>query len=318
MFRCIICLRELNNATASEEHIFPEALGGNITIKNVCRECNSNLGRYVDAPLINNWLIEAKWMLLCLPGKSGKIPNPLEKGYIAGDPQHEVRYEFDSSGKPKRLYTVPKVIREEIDTGERIRIILDKSDENRLPIILEKIAQRAKNKSLRMELLSRKEVHVEHPTMELNFTFNLWDWQRGLLKIVYELACMELGPEYLEDPTAAKFRAILRPETLSREQALQQGLKGTIRILGGEKPLLFLVDNPDWMVGGLLATGRSICGYVNLFNIFEGSIVVTVEREKYWTCQDNGIIWVIDVPNKSASRNTLMELVRAFTAESFE
>ena len=44
--RCILCLKE---TPLSKEHIIPEAFGGILTCSLLCRDCNSNLGSYVEA-----------------------------------------------------------------------------------------------------------------------------------------------------------------------------------------------------------------------------------------------------------------------------
>lgn len=155
IFRCIICLKELPREMANEEHIFPEALGGMLVIREVCRECNSHLGRFVDKPLVDNWLMQAKRMLLGLPGKSGRVPNPLD-----------------------------------------------------------------------MIQISRREVIVEYPQIEQKVCFDFWNWQRGILKIAYELAYKELGSRYMDDPAVAKIRALLQEETVSREEAKRLEIRG--------------------------------------------------------------------------------------------
>ncbi|HHW41588.1 MAG TPA: HNH endonuclease [Syntrophomonadaceae bacterium] len=252
---------------ASQEHIFPKALGGTQVIREVCQACNSHLGRFVEEPLINNWLMQAKRMLLRLPGKSGCVPNPLERGVLVDEPEVKVRYEFGADEKAKRLYVIPQVKKETVDGEERIRIILNKSDENKLPEILERIATRyvAKTgKSCTLNQISRREVIVEHPQIKQDVCFNLWDWQRGILKIAYELAYKELGTRYLDDPAAAKVRAMLQKEDVSREEATRVGIRGEIRLLGQEKPRLFVVDNPDWLVGGLIVSSNAIFDYINL------------------------------------------------------
>lgn len=43
--RCILCLK---SGDLSEEHIIPEAIGGRLTIKFLCTDCNSILGRTVE------------------------------------------------------------------------------------------------------------------------------------------------------------------------------------------------------------------------------------------------------------------------------
>ena len=127
-----------------------------------------------------------------------------------------MRYEFGAEGKPKRLYVIPQVKKEMVEGEERICIILDKSDEDKLPEILEKITTRyaAKTgKSCALSQIKRQEVIVKQPRIKQEVCFNLWDWQRNILKIAYELAYKELGPKYLDDPTGAKIRALLQKET---------------------------------------------------------------------------------------------------------
>ncbi|ADI00993.1 HNH endonuclease [Syntrophothermus lipocalidus] len=317
MFRCIICLKDLPDEVASQEHIFPEALGGTLVIHEVCRACNSRLGRFVDDPLVNNWLMQAKRMMLRLPGKSGRVPNPLEKGVLANEPGVKVRYEFDADGKPQRLYVIPQVKKVTVEGKERVHIILDKSEEDRLPEILEKIAARhAKvGNGYTPVQIGRREVITEHPLIEQKICFNLWDWQRGILKIAYELAYKELGPRYLADPAAAKIRALLQKETISREEAARVGIRGEIRLLGQEKPRLFVVDNPDWLAGGLIAPGGAIFGYVNLFNTFEGCVVLSEEPRAYGLDCDYGAIYIVDVPHRVTHRYSLIELIANFVEQ---
>jgi hypothetical protein len=44
--KCIICTNEFEKLT--NEHIFPESMGGSIITKNVCKSCHSKLGQEVD------------------------------------------------------------------------------------------------------------------------------------------------------------------------------------------------------------------------------------------------------------------------------
>lgn len=49
---CIICRKERDSFNS--EHVFPAAVGGACTITNVCVECNSHLGKFIDTPFCNN------------------------------------------------------------------------------------------------------------------------------------------------------------------------------------------------------------------------------------------------------------------------
>ena len=46
--KCYLCGKELTDKNSSNEHIIPNALGGKLTAKILCKECNSNLGSSFD------------------------------------------------------------------------------------------------------------------------------------------------------------------------------------------------------------------------------------------------------------------------------
>lgn len=49
---CYVCGNILNEKNQTEEHIFLNAIGGNLKSKNlICRECNSSFGNDIDAAL---------------------------------------------------------------------------------------------------------------------------------------------------------------------------------------------------------------------------------------------------------------------------
>ncbi len=58
---CVYCGREMPDTEASDEHVLPRAIGGNVTPRNpfllrdVCRRCNSAAGRHIDLPFIKSW-----------------------------------------------------------------------------------------------------------------------------------------------------------------------------------------------------------------------------------------------------------------------
>lgn len=62
MKSCIYCQTEKEESVFSLEHIIPQFLGGAqapdiYKTHNVCRQCNSNLGLFVDAGFEKNWLV---------------------------------------------------------------------------------------------------------------------------------------------------------------------------------------------------------------------------------------------------------------------
>ena len=76
---CVSCLKE---CVPSEEHIFPESLGGTLVFYDVCKKCNDYFGHSVDIWLIEHWLIQGQRMSKGLRGKSGKVPNTLANGTL--------------------------------------------------------------------------------------------------------------------------------------------------------------------------------------------------------------------------------------------
>ena len=62
MKRCIYCRQEKDDDQFTLEHVIPQFLGGAYTpesfkIRDVCKNCNNNLGLFVDAGFEKNWLV---------------------------------------------------------------------------------------------------------------------------------------------------------------------------------------------------------------------------------------------------------------------
>jgi len=68
---CIFCSEE---RSPSLEHVFRLAIGGTITMNRVCRECNSTLGRRVDAALSDFLPIRIRRAKLGLAGNGEADP----------------------------------------------------------------------------------------------------------------------------------------------------------------------------------------------------------------------------------------------------
>lgn len=99
---CIYCREEKNDKEFSLEHVIPQFLGGAyasdfLKTRNVCKNCNSNLGLFVDASFEKNWLV-SNWLknasstfydednpvgvsLSCM-GNTELCPPELPEGYV--------------------------------------------------------------------------------------------------------------------------------------------------------------------------------------------------------------------------------------------
>lgn len=73
---CIFCFRNNTEISFNREHIIPQNIGGNLYIDEVCQECNSILGRYVDIQVLKYPEILKAFSELDIPhNKSGILKN---------------------------------------------------------------------------------------------------------------------------------------------------------------------------------------------------------------------------------------------------
>jgi hypothetical protein len=277
MFRCIRCEKVFDDAERTDEHVFPESIGGTICIHDICKSCNSFFGSYVDGPFVNNVLIDSRRMMLGLAGKSGRVPNPLQNGVMADSPDQKVKLLLDD-GASKRLYTVPSVQRSTDEKGNPIiSIRLDKSDEDKLPQIIETLKSRfaRDGKQVEFKTIDKQEFHVDKPWVKEEFHFDALGWQRGIIKIAYELAYRFLGPSYLDDPMAKELRQILLPEKISEEDFRNARFRANIGLASAQEQDFMFLDDPNSLYGALLHVNGTLLCAVKIFDVFQGKIVVT-------------------------------------------
>lgn len=123
MKKCIFCGKseedfDKNNCWTIE-HIIPESLGNKtLKLQNVCKNCNSNLGTYVDNYFVNHRIVQMIRQQLKLKGKSGEIPNAFREG--KGEDGHKIR--VDNNFKPT---VVPYIEQKE----SRIRVVASTKEE---------------------------------------------------------------------------------------------------------------------------------------------------------------------------------------------
>jgi len=267
----------------SEEHVFPEAVGGRFVIRTVCKPCNDKLGNQVDHLLTDHWFVQAQRMLFNLPGKSGQVPNPLERGTLEDDPSQKLVYMMGDEGKPARLHTVQSVKRTPgLDGKEIVEIRLDQSDVARLPTIVNTIRDRAGLPQLSAEEIDKaKTVHsVPSPWVHVNAGIDIPKYRRAILKIVYEMAAYWLGEDYLDDPIAARMRtALFAP--MSDDWGQKHGLQGFIDICPPTPRYPMWSDETKSHIAFSFAVSQGIALYVRVFETFEAQILVTEDVAKF-------------------------------------
>ncbi|MFL0194177.1 HNH endonuclease [Clostridium sp. WILCCON 0269] len=282
--KCIICKNERTVDIFSEEHVFPDSIGGTLIIKCVCKECNDKLGSSVDNHLVNHFLIQAQRQLLKIRGKTGKIPNPLEKARLSSDLSQEVRYYFDKTGVPKGLYIVPKIRRTINDDGmESVNIKIDKKDKDKLPSIINKMRQRKGLPKLTRDEIEKQiqEGFDPSPRITLKHEIDIIQFRRAILKIAYELAYYWLGQGYLEDKDGEMIRKCMLDNNLQDEFYLQYPIKGSIDVIGKRSRYPMWDNEPYCHIAFLMKVDEKIWCYVRVFHTFEGLIEVSNNASRY-------------------------------------
>lgn len=283
--RCIICLKSNPEGGFSEEHIFPESLGGNLTTRQVCKPCNDYLGHSVDAPLVNHTLIAIARMRLGLAGKTGRVPNPFSNATLREQPDRKVRFQFaPHQSAPQKIYAYPSVKRADRDGVGTLNFKIDVDDGQDFGNMINKALRRAGASPLlpdEIERLKSSVVRTENPTLEIKLSLDISDYQRGIVKIMYELACMWLGEHYLGDPTAAILRDFMRDKNLPADISSKYDIRGEIPFLRGEPLLPFWTAEKSSLIGVGLRYPDCIGVYVRVLGVFDGLVGVTEHPDAY-------------------------------------
>lgn len=293
MFRCILCLKTFDDADASDEHVFPDAIGGLLKLKEMCVPCNSHLGEVIDAPLVNHRYVQWSRRNLKLATRAGRIPNPLDRGEVPTTGQR-VRWEPDG-----RVYYHPSRQQDE-DGGLVLRV--DQTDQHLLPNMLDKARQR-RGVDVRGEVI--RPGAIESLSFELGFDDE--DYRFGILKIAYELGCKVLGPAYLDDPLAARIRSVLAAETRSRELLDAACIPGRIGGLYGSAMVQLIQYRESWLAGVVFRQSSRVHAYVRLFDRFDASFVLS-ENAAGYACSETGVGWLTDVAERTIRETSIEEL----------
>ena len=149
---------------------------------------------------------------------AGKVVNPLNKflgvGNLANNSEKQIRLFPD----PKTGRLEPRMMyhstRTKLDDGtEAVQITLDESEIGEVGKILQRERRRAGQEPLPDHEIEayvaviRQQIRtIEQPEVLYSFRIDTFNFQRGICKVVYELACFWLGDAFLDDPVAKMFR----------------------------------------------------------------------------------------------------------------
>lgn len=276
----------------TREHIFPDAIGGTLIINNVCKSCNDKLGHSVDYHLVNHLFIQFERMLLKIGGKSGRIPNPLGKGVLASNQQQRVDYRLNKKGEPQELYLLPRVEKiRNSDGTETLNISVDRKDEAKLPILVNKVLKRNGASEMTREQISEQILKTSepHPKVLINTQFDTLQYKRTILKIAYELAFYWLGDNYFEDPASEMIRKCILDDNLPSDFSIKYPIKGTIDLINKQAMFNFQNESPKNHLAFMIVNGKKINCYIKIFNTFEAIINISNDASIYPTFRGNFI-----------------------------
>jgi hypothetical protein len=221
--KCVLCLVV---KPLTEEHIFPDGIGGYLTADILCKDCNSNLGHKIDAPYLEQPHVELARNALRISGKRNHIPQPFSEIYEVTAAQTKLRIRLDVDFKPKVIPDVPDVSIQP-DGGLSMSLTLDAGDRGKISDIIQKKLERffetPTGKSLNwtpqqikdaITLATKQASQVDadqSPVGWLQGKFQV-DLNRLFLehvKVAYEIACIHYKDHFLGTGRAEEIRRFL-------------------------------------------------------------------------------------------------------------
>ena len=303
--RCIFCLRPFVAPERIEtiEHVFPEAMGGCLTIGRVCKPCNDYLGAKIDITLTGSFPVIVKRSLFSIPGKRGYVPNAfshlLEKPQLVGDRDQGIYFKADPVSGWPRLHLKPKIKERLLGETVQIDLTVDERDRDKVPDILRRAAKRA-GKSITDEQIAegmaRSVITALHtPLIKSSGSLSMPDVRLGLLKIAYELAWRWLGDQWLDDPIAAEMRRTL----LAPQPVGDMALRGTVGKAEGNEVFELLRLEPSVHVALTGIVGRSAMIVVRVFDLMAANFVVTDQLHRYDPARQEGFFIEMEVKTQT-------------------
>jgi hypothetical protein len=284
--RCIICLED---RPSSEEHVFPLAIGGRLTIDRVCRECNSDLGSRIDPGLTDNFIIKNRRADLGLSGNSGNAPPPYEMltgvSRLKADPTRKVAVTFNEKTQKIDVRSIPQITDVTLPDGNAgQKMIIDAQDLHLLPKLLQRERKRHGLPPLTPAQLGEEIAKISRLTpieeparivKDIKVDFSLLHF--AFIKIAYELAFIWLGDSYLDDPMAAKLRAAIR----WTDGASAQGIHGRVEEAEGFAPLTFWAWDKTSHLAYSFASGGIVNLVIRIFDIYAAQVCVSQHLGNY-------------------------------------
>jgi|SRR5579862_677363 len=222
---CILCLDTTQPLTA--EHIFPEAAGGTISRYLLCKPCNDKLGRFVDAHYLEQKHIQLARVVYKIQGKTGKIPQPFSDTYSVDGGESQTRIKLDENFAPRVVPEAPEVwvtktgdigfrlfrdVRDRKDIPKIIRTVLSrffKSDDGKNLKWSEEKQESSIQKAIEEANKIEPKLQQIQSSLGANWTIDKTALFVEYVKVLYEVCCIEFGPNFIGVPSAERLRKFL-------------------------------------------------------------------------------------------------------------
>lgn len=273
------------------EHIIPKAIGGNITFREVCKDCN---GKLKDSYLTDHPVVSLLRYINDLKGQKGKSVDPFKD--FEDKNIHGLKYTLKNGRLEPRD---PKVIQERED-GEIISVFYDidneKDAERAINIINGRIKELNKELEEDLEEWTKEELLEKSEPIgirEIKLCTEQTDFKIVILKIAYEITAKELGKDYLEDEVGKNLAKNLY-EVVKGNPLPDKELLKNIQLVQSENGQEAELES--WMkITRCHARSqhhliqfykfhekrRQLHCYVNLFGVMEGMVKVSENDNEY-------------------------------------
>lgn len=226
---CILC----DGGPLTEEHVFPDAVGGDLKADLLCERCNGALGKFIDRPYVEQVHVQLARNANQIGGRRNNVPQPFAGPHDMKTPDGVARVVLDEDWQPRLLPTPPEV--EVLPDGSlRVSAGADAADREQLASMLETKVRRYFNspeglalqwsqESITAGIEKLKRSAREAPSTPLPVSADLHvreelSFKVGFLehvKVAYEIACLHGGDAFARSGRAA----IIRPFLLENIQA---------------------------------------------------------------------------------------------------
>lgn len=312
--KCIICRKDTQEKDFSDEHVIPDSIGGVYHIYNVCKICNSYLGRNIDSKLVNHYFTSFMRFKENIKGKSGKIPNPFDGTHkLKNDDETKVKMILDKDGVPIP-YLLPKVIKKSSEDKIEIQLHLDSMDRHKQDEMLKKILKREGINENSHKIVTKNEpiINKFEPIIMIEKSLDIKEFKIGLLKIAYEFAVDSIK-EYFDDNKAIEISKFLLDPDYNQidKYFIGSGLEKEVL-----KPLelLFDLDKKRHLLVLMFVKDYGFICFISLYNLF--NIVVKLSEKKY--LENNMIIVSNNLENHTFEKLDIFEVYKKISKETIK